>query len=119
MMELNKSQSKILKRIKKEAIKDRHLSPKDLDGRWYVEAQFIEEETPEGYQIGAYGKFAKSKKSAIGATKMMLDNTAPYRLIIQDMKPKRFRMVNGEDGMSESPEVEEMQESLEIFLKEK
>jgi len=102
-----------LRLLKKEVIVQEAVSPKHLEGRWYVEVQFIEHETEEGYEIGSYGLFAKTKKAALGAARI-IDHTSPYRIIIQDMEPKTYRMLNGEDGCSTEDE-DEFQTSLEEF----
>ncbi len=68
------TQPAALKLLKKEVIVQEAISPKHLEGRWYVEVQFIEHETEEGYHIGSYGLFAKTKKAALGAARI-IDHT--------------------------------------------
>ena len=107
------TQPKALKCLKDEVIGKEAISPKHLEGRYYVEVQFIEHETEEGYEIGSYGMFCKTKKAALGACRI-IDHTSPYRIIIQDMEPKTYRMLNGEDGCTTEDE-DELQTSLEEF----
>jgi hypothetical protein len=54
---------------------------------WIVWVGFITHENDDGRQLDYYGKFADTKKAAIGAAKVMIDNTSPYRIIIQNCKP--------------------------------
>jgi len=55
--------------------------------RWLVWIGYILNEDDDNREIEYYGKFASSKNGAIGAAKLLLDNTSPYRIIIQDTKP--------------------------------
>ena len=55
--------------------------------RWLIWIGFITHEDEKERKVEYYGKFAGTKKSAIGAAKLMIDNTSPYRIIIQDTEP--------------------------------
>jgi len=55
--------------------------------RWLVWVGYILDETDEKRELEYFGKFAKTKHSAIGAAKLLLNNTNPYRIIIQDTEP--------------------------------
>jgi len=55
--------------------------------RWLVWIGFITHEDDDKRKIEYYGKFTKTKKGAIGAAKLLIDNTTPYRIIIQDIEP--------------------------------
>ncbi len=56
------------------------------EDRWLIWVGFILEEDEDGRDIEYFGKFAKTKKSVIGLVRSMIDNTSPYRIIIQDTK---------------------------------
>jgi hypothetical protein len=70
--------------MKREEISERVIKGKE---RWLVWVGFIEGEDERGRKIGYYGKFAKDKRGAIGAAKVIIDNTDVYRIIIQDTEP--------------------------------
>ena len=106
------TEPKALKRLKDEVIVSEAISPQHLQGRYYVEVQFIEGETEDGYQIGSYGMFVETKKQALGACRI-IDYTSPYRIIIQDMEPKQYLLRYGEDGCSPD---EEFQTRLDEFF---
>ena len=55
--------------------------------RYLIWIGFITHEDENERKIEYYGKFAKTKRSAIGAAKLLIDNTTPYRIIIQDIEP--------------------------------
>lgn len=109
------TQPAALRLLKKEVIVQEAISPKHLEGRWYVEVQFIEGQTDEGYEIGSYGMFVKTKKAALGAARI-IDHTSPYRIIIQDLEPNVYHLVDGEDGCSSTDEEDELQTGLEEFF---
>jgi len=52
--------------------------------RWLIWVGYILEEDEEGRDIEYFGKFVKTKRAAIGIVRSMIDNTSPYRIIIQD-----------------------------------
>ena len=58
--------------------------------RWLVWVGYILNEDEKQREIEYFGKFADNKNSAIGAVKLLMDNTTPYRIIIQDTTP--FKM---------------------------
>ena len=66
--------------------------------RWLLWFGYILDETEEKREIEYFGRFVKTKKEIIGILKSMVDNTAPYRIIIQDTKPFK---VNPEDFQTE------------------
>jgi hypothetical protein len=53
---------------------------------WLIWAGFISSEDEEQRNIDYYGKFADTKSAAIGAAKAIIDNTHPYRIIIQSCR---------------------------------
>jgi len=55
--------------------------------RWLVWVGYILNEDEEKRELEYFGKFADNKKSAIGAAKLLMNNTNPYRIIIQDTIP--------------------------------
>jgi hypothetical protein len=70
-------------------MKREEISKKVTEGkeRWLVWVGFIEYEDDKKRKIGYYGKFAKDKKGAIGAARLIIDSTDVYRIIIQDTEP--------------------------------
>jgi hypothetical protein len=70
-------------------MKEKDISKRVMEGkeRWLIWVGFIEHEDDTGRKIGYYGKFAKDKKGALGAAKLIIDNTDIYRIIIQDTEP--------------------------------
>ena len=64
--------------------------------RYLLWCGYITNETEKGRQLEYFGKFCKTKHSAIGGAKLMIDNTDIYRIIIQDTKafkvdPSKFQ----------------------------
>ena len=55
--------------------------------RWLIWVGFIQGEDEKKRKIEYFGKFAPTKKSVIGLVRSMIDNTDPYRIIIQDTAP--------------------------------
>jgi len=55
--------------------------------RYLLWCGYITNETEKGRQLEYFGKFCKTKHSAIGGAKLMIDNTDIYRIIIQDTEP--------------------------------
>ena len=51
---------------------------------WLVWVGFISSEDKNKRKIEYYGKFAKTKRGAIGAAQIIIDNTDVYRIIIQN-----------------------------------
>lgn len=54
---------------------------------WTVWVGYISGEDENRREVEYYGKFADTKKTAIGAARVMIDNTSPYRIIIQNNGP--------------------------------
>ena len=71
----------------KKSIEDVSKEIQKTKDRWLVWIGFIVDEDANERKIEYYGKFAKTKKGAIGAAKLLIDNTSPYRIIIQDIEP--------------------------------
>ena len=55
--------------------------------RYLLWCGYITSETEKGRNVEYYGKFCKTKNSAIGGAKLMIDHTDIYRIIIQDTEP--------------------------------
>lgn len=55
--------------------------------RWLLWFGYILDEDKDGREIEYFGRFVPTKKSIIGIMKSMIDNTSPYRIIVQDTKP--------------------------------
>jgi len=70
-------------------MKHEEISKKVTEGKdkWLVWVGFISHEDEKGRKLDYYGKFAPTKKSAIGAAKIIIDNTDVYRIIIQNTEP--------------------------------
>jgi len=54
------------------------------DEQWLIWCGYILNENDEEREIEYFGKFVKTKRQIIGIVRSMIDNTAPYRIIIQD-----------------------------------
>ena len=70
--------------MKKDDIKKHVQEGKD---KWLIWIGYILDENDEKREIEYFGKFAPTKKSVIGLVKSMIDNTSPYRIIIQELEP--------------------------------
>ena len=71
----------------KKSIEDVSKEIQKTKDRWLIWIGFITYEDDDKREIEYYGKFAKTKKGAIGAARLLIDNTTPYRIIIQDIEP--------------------------------
>ena len=83
------------------------------EGRWLVWVAFVSHETEEGRDIDWYGRFCPTKKSVIGILRSMIDNTAPYKMIVIDTKALPVCMTT-EDG--QTPD-ENVQSALDEFFR--
>ena len=62
--------------------------------RWLIWAGFILEEDVAGRDIEYFGRFVKTKRAVIGIVRSMIDNTSPYRIIIQDTAPFKDKEID-------------------------
>jgi len=80
------------------------------DERFLIWVGYILDEDEEGREIEYFGRFVKTKKQVIGITRSMIDNTSPYRIIIQDTqafkKEPSERQTELEDFFKLSPKSE-------------
>ena len=73
--------------MKLEEIKKKVSNP---DGdRWLIWCGYVLDEDEEKRELEYFGRFVKTKKGVIGLVRSMINNTAPYRIIIQDVEPFR------------------------------
>lgn len=54
---------------------------------WLLWVGYILDENDEQREVEYFGRFAPTKKSVVGIARSMIDNTSPYRIIIQNLKP--------------------------------
>jgi len=55
--------------------------------KWLVWVGYVLNENDEKRELEYFGKFANTKHSAIGAAKLLMNSTDPYRIIIQNTEP--------------------------------
>lgn len=70
--------------MKREEIDKKVKEGKDKYLLW---VGFIAHEDEKQRKVEYYGRFAPNKKSVIGLAMSMIDNTNPYRIIIQNTEP--------------------------------
>ena len=60
--------------------------------RWLVWVGYIRHETEEGYDVDYYGRFCPTKTNVIGILRSLIDNTAPYKMIVIDTEKKQIEI---------------------------
>ena len=70
--------------MKREDVRKKVEKGKD---KWLLWVGYILDEDDKKREIEYFGKFAPSKKSVMGIARSMIDNTSPYRIIIQNLEP--------------------------------
>ena len=90
--------------MKKEEISKKVIEGKD---KWLIWVGFILDETDEKREIEYFGKFAPNKKAVIGLVRSMIDNTSPYRIIIQDTAPFKTDPVSMQTELTDFFKLEE------------
>jgi len=94
--------------MKKEEISKIVQDPKS--DRWLIWVGFIMEEDENGRDIEYFGRFAKTKRAVSGLVRSMIDNTSPYRIIIQDTAPFKDKSINYQAELADFFPLEESEE---------
>jgi hypothetical protein len=90
-------------------MKQEDISKQVQEGKdpWLVWVGFIVSEDDKKRKIEYYGKFAKTKNSAIGAAKIIIDNTDVYRIIIQNTEPFKIDISLAQTELTDFFKLEE------------